>query len=257
MPKKAPPRKFHEQKDWLFWIDVRGTGLDRLTSTTTNFGGLTTTPTSLYGQQVNALAGLTYKMRPNFIIGVVGGYENFNYTEQDINGKLTGDGWTVGFYLGWKIVPTLRYDLAVAYSGIGYNGISGTAQGNFSGNRWLVSTGLTGTYKAWGLIFEPSAKVYALWENEGAYVDSLGTLQSSHDFTSGRASAGVKAAYPFAWTDTISLMPYLGIYGDYCFNQDDAAAIVAARCIPLASTRCCRAGRCGRPAALAPNSQTG
>lgn len=236
MPRKAAPKKFREQKDWLFWIDVRGTGLDRLTSTTTNFGGITTTAASLYGLQVNALAGLTYKMRPNFIVGVVGGYENFNFTEQDINGKLTGGGWTIGSYLGWKIVPTLRYDLAVAYSGIGYNGTAGTAQGNFSGNRWMVSTGLTGTYKAWGLLFEPSARVYALWENEGAYIDSLGTQQSSNDFSTGRASAGLKAVYPFAWTDTISLAPYLGIYGDYYFNQDDAAAIVAAGGVPLAST---------------------
>jgi hypothetical protein len=38
----------------------------------------------------------------------------------------------------------LRYDAAVAYSGIGYDGTAGTAQGDFSGQRWLVSTGLSG-----------------------------------------------------------------------------------------------------------------
>ena len=235
-PKKTPPKKFHEQKDWMFWIDVRGTGLDRLTSTTTNYGGIATTTAPLYGLQVNALAGLTYKLLPNFLVGVVGGYENFNFTEQDINGKLTGDGWTIGSYLGWNITPTLRYDAAVAYSGIAYNGTAGTAQGNFNGERWLVSTGLTGTYKAWGLTIEPSAKVYALWENEGSYVDSLGTQQANHDFSTGRASGGVKVIYPFAWSDGITLAPYAGIYGDYYFDQDDATAIVAAGGIPLAST---------------------
>jgi hypothetical protein len=236
MPRKAPPKIYREQKDLLFWIDVRGTGLDRLTSTTTNFGGLTTTAASLYGLQVNALAGLTYRVRPDLVVGVLGGYENFNFTEQDINGKLTGDGWTVGSYLGWKIVPTLRYDLAVAYSGIGYDGTAGAAQGNFNGNRWMLSTGLTGAYNAWGFAFEPSAKVYALWEKEGAYIDSLGTQQSSHDFSTGRASVGLKTIYPFAWTDDISLAPYVGAYGDYYFNQDDATAIALAGGIPLAST---------------------
>ncbi|WP_196237396.1 putative Ig domain-containing protein [Bradyrhizobium elkanii] len=232
---KAPPKKFREQKNWLFWIDVRGTGLDRFTSTTTAVG-VTTTAAPLHGLQVNALMGLTYKAAPNFLVGVLGGYETFNYTEQDINGKLTGDGWTVGSYTGWKITPTLRYDAAVAYSAIGYDGVAGTAQGNFKGQRWLISTGLTGSYKAAGFEIEPSAKVYALWENEGAYVDSLGTQQARHDFSTGRASAGTKVTYPFAWSDTISLAPYLGIYGDYYFNQDKADALVAAGSVPLAST---------------------
>jgi hypothetical protein len=235
-PKKAPPKRFHEQQDWMFWIDVRGTGLDRLTSTTTNYGGITTTTAPLYGLQVNALAGLTYKLLPNFLVGALGGYENFNFTEQDINGRLTGDGWTIGSYLGWNIAPTLRYDAAMAYSGIAYNGTAGTAQGNFNGERWIVSTGLTGTYKAWGLTIEPSARVYALWENEGSYVDSLGTQQANHDFSTGRASGGVKLIYPFAWSDGITLAPYAGIYGDYYFDQDDATAIVAAGGVPLAST---------------------
>jgi hypothetical protein len=175
-------------------------------------------------------------VRPNFLVGVVAGFENFSYTEQDINGKLTGEGWTVGSYLGWKILPTLRYDLAVTYSGIGYNGTAGTAQGNFNGDRWMVSTGLTGTYKSWGFTFEPSAKIYALWEREGAYVDSLGTAQASHDFSTGRASTGFKVIYPFAWKDGIELAPYAGLYGDYYFNQDDATAIIAAGGVPLAST---------------------
>ncbi len=234
-PRKAPRKEFREEKNWLFWIDVRGTGLDRLTSTTTAVG-VTTTAAPLYGLQVNAVTGLTYKVTPNFLVGVLGGYETFNYTEQDINGKLTGDGWTVGSYLGWKISSTLRYDAAVAYSGIGYDGAAGTAQGNFSGQRWLISTGLTGTYKAAGFDFEPSAKVYALWENEGAYVDSLGTRQASHDFSTGRASGGAKVSYPVAWSDTLSVAPYLGIYGDYYFDQDNADAIVAAGGVPLAST---------------------
>jgi hypothetical protein len=31
----------------------------------------------------------------------------------------------------WRISPTLRYDAAVEYSGIGYDGTAGTARGDF------------------------------------------------------------------------------------------------------------------------------
>ncbi|WP_245235547.1 IPT/TIG domain-containing protein [Mesorhizobium erdmanii] len=235
MPEKAPP-KFEQTKQWLLWADVRTSGIDRW-NTTNNNGLPQTSESSLYGQQVNALMGLTYKPRPNLAIGVVGGWETFSYTDQDIDGKLKGDGWTAGAYLGWKILPTLRYDAAVTYSGIGYNGVAGIAQGNFTGERWMLSSGLTGSYKTAGFLIEPSAKVYALWEHENGYVDSLGTQQGSYDFMTGRASGGVKAAYPLPWADSgIVLTPFAGLYGDYYFNTEDSGAILGADGLPQAST---------------------
>jgi hypothetical protein len=222
MPTKAPPLSGREPKDWLLWADVRGFGIDRWGSTPG------TGPAPLYGSQVNALLGLTRKLTPTFLVGMVGGYETFDYASSDINGKLKGQGWTVGSYLGWKLSSSIRFDAAVAYSGIGYDGTAGTAQGNFDGRRWMVSSGLTGDYKAYGFDIEPSAKIYALWEHENAYTDSLGTHQDDRNFASGRASGGVKLAYPLAWTDTIALAPYAGLYGDYYFTRDDAAATVTA-----------------------------
>ncbi|MET4170850.1 hypothetical protein ABIB99_001932 [Bradyrhizobium sp. LA6.1] len=233
-PTKAPAARFREQKDWLFWIDVRGSGIDQWGSSG-NIGQGATQAT-LFGQQINLLSGLTYRARPNLLVGVTGGYENFSYTQTDINGKLKGDGWTVGAYLGWKIIPTLRYDVAVTYSGIGYDGTAGTAQGNFNGNRWIFATGFTGSYSWANFNIEPSAKVYAIWERENAYVDSLGTQQAARTFSSGRASAGNRVSYPIPWLDSVLLAPYAGVFADYYFTQDDAAAIVAAGGIPLAST---------------------
>ncbi|MGY3117866.1 hypothetical protein ACVWXQ_001803 [Bradyrhizobium sp. S3.14.4] len=233
-PTKAPAARFREQKDWLFWIDVRGSGIDQWGSSG-NIGQGATQAT-LFGQQINLLTGLTYRARPNLLVGVTGGYENFSYTQTDINGKLKGDGWTVGAYLGWKIIPTLRYDVAVTYSGIGYDGTAGTAQGNFNGNRWIFATGFTGSYSWANFNIEPSAKVYAIWERENAYVDSLGTQQAARTFSSGRASAGNRVSYPIPWLDSVLLAPYAGVFADYYFTRDDAAAIVAAGGIPLAST---------------------
>lgn len=225
--KKQAAPNWHEQKEWLLWADVRNSGVDRWGTTTT--GGVTqASQASLYGQQLNAAMGLTYRATPSVLVGVLGGYETFSYTQQDINGKLKGDGWTTGAYLGWKIVPTLRFDAALAYSGTGYNGSAGTAQGSFTGQRWMASTGLTGTYKWAGFVIEPSAKVYALWEHQNAYTDSLGTRQGSYDFASGRASGGLRAAYTVASLDSgLMLTPFLGMYGDYYFNKEDANALVA------------------------------
>lgn len=226
---KGPRLAVREPKDWMLWADVRASGIDR-------WGTTPSGSSQLYGSQVNALMGLTHKLTPVFLVGVLGGYETFDYTSQELNGKLKGQGWTVGSYLGWKLAPSIRFDAAVAYSGIGYNGVAGTAQGNFDGKRWLLSGGLTGTYKAYGFDVEPSAKVYALWEHENAYTDSLGTYQADRNFSTGRASGGVRLSYPLSWTESVALAPYAGFYGDYYFTRDDALAIVAAGGIPLAST---------------------
>jgi Bacterial Ig-like domain (group 3)/Autotransporter beta-domain/Putative Ig domain len=230
-PTKAPPPRYVEQRDWLGWAEVRGAVLDHWGSGT---GASGTVPgaSMLYGSQVNLIAGLTRRLTPNFLVGVLGGYETFDYRSDALQGRLKGDGWTVGSYLGWRITQSIRFDAAVAYSGIGYNGTAGTASGNFGGDRWMVSSGLTGTYQGYGLQIEPSARIYALWERENAYTDSLGTLQAERDFSTGRASGGLKVAYPITWSSTVALAPYLGLYGDYYFNSDNATAAVAASGLP-------------------------
>jgi outer membrane autotransporter protein len=88
-----------------------------------------------------------------------------------------------------------------------------------------VSGGLTGTYPWQQFVLEPSARVFALWEHENAYTDSLGTPQAARDFEAGRASTGIKVAYPFAWSSTVALSPYAGLYADYYFSQDDAQTV--------------------------------
>jgi hypothetical protein len=207
-PLAAPSR------DWLAWIDVRGADFNRNT-----FGS------DLKGTQVNAIAGLTRKFTPNFLVGVLGGYEHFDYSSQAFNGVLKGDGWTAGAYLGWRLTPNLRFDAGGALSNILVNDAAGMASGNFIGYRWLVTGGLTGTYAWRAVLVEPSARVFALWEHENAYTDSLGTLQTERNFATGRASGGVKVSYPLAWSSTTIVAPYLGLYGDYYFSRDDATTI--------------------------------
>jgi uncharacterized repeat protein (TIGR01451 family) len=221
VPTKAPLRPA-PPKEWLLWADVAGTGWN-------------TDPSAgdIRGGQINALVGLSRKLTPDFLIGVLGGYENFDYTSQSLNGKLKGDGWTVGGYIGWRIGPAIHFDASVARSGIAYDGISGTAQGTFPGSRWLVSGGVTGIYQLSQLQIEPSARVYALWEHEDPFTDSLGTLQGENNFSSGRASSGVKVAYPWLWSGMMTVTPYVGVYADYYFSGANAALLPNNNLTPL------------------------
>jgi len=218
-PVKAQPLRATEPREWLGWAEISGAVLNRWTAPT----AVNAVPTiaSIYGDQINFTAGLTRVLTPNFLVGVLGGWETFDYRSDTIQGRLTGTGWTAGTYAGWKLSPTISLNAGVAYSGIGFDGTAGTASGSFAGNRLLVTGGVTGNYTSYGFLIEPSATVYALWEHENAYTDTLGTAQASRDFSAGRASTGIKLAYPFAWTSTVLLSPYAGIYGDYYFNADN------------------------------------
>jgi hypothetical protein len=209
---KANPQQVQAPRDWLAWVDVRGAGFGR-----------SGTATDLTGTQVNVTAGITRRILPDFVVGALGGYENFDFSSQTYNGVLKGSGYTVGAYTGLKLGASIRLDAAVAWSDITASDTSGTANGNFTGTRWLASGGLTGTYNLSGLAFEPSARVYGMWEQENSYTDSLGNLQAAHDFDTGRASGGMKVSYPIP-TGLGTLAPYAGLYGDYYFSKDNAAA---------------------------------
>jgi hypothetical protein len=211
-PTAQPPSRTLP-RDWLAWIDVRGADFDR-----------TTYGSDLKGTQVDAITGVTHRLSSSFLVGVLAGFEHFNFSSQAYNGVLTGYGFTAGTYLGWRLTPGLRFDVAAAWSDILAADTSGSASGNFTGHRWLTFGGLTGSYDWRGLDIEPSAQVYALWEQENAYTDSLGTLQAAHDFDTGRSSGGVRLAYPFV-AGAVNLSPYAGLYGDYYFSMDNATTV--------------------------------
>jgi outer membrane autotransporter protein len=215
--REAPPPR----SAWTPWVDVRGTGWNTDAK-----------DADIDGTQLNVLAGVTWRPASDFIVGALAGYESFNYSSDLLTGQLDGNGWTVGGYLGWRLAPGLLLDVGGTRSDIDYDASAGTAAGSFTGERWLVSGGLTGTYRSSAFIFEPSARVFALWESEDAYVDNLGTVQDARDFSTGRASAGLKVGYPVAWSSTVTVVPYAGAFADYYFSSDNAAALTIPALLP-------------------------
>jgi hypothetical protein len=212
---KAPPLVVAPPKDWQVWADVRGTGWNTNVSSGDIVGG-----------QVNALVGITRRLTPNFLVGVLGGYETFDYSSNTFNRRLNGDGWTAGGYLGWLLWPGLRLEASFARSGISYHGFVGAdafgpaASGTFPGNRWVASTGLTGTYNIGRFQIEPSAKLYALWERDSQFVESGGALVNAASFATGRASGGAKVTYLWYADARVTIAPYVGAYTDYYFDNN-------------------------------------
>ena len=195
------------EQNWSAWVDVRGSGFQQSDSDL------------LKGTQINATAGLTYRLAPTVVVGVFGGYENFNYDFAWLTGNLDGDGVTVGTYAGWQITPTLRWKGMVGWTGLSYDASAGLAAGSFDGSRWLLSTGINGSYDVGAYVVEPSADVFALWESQGNYIDTLGGLHDSRDFSTGRVALGGKVTAPH-WVEGV--VPYLGLYADWRFASDDA-----------------------------------
>ncbi|CAN5129161.1 hypothetical protein BH10PSE10_BH10PSE10_13850 [soil metagenome] len=205
---KAPPLAapvFAPQ--WSTWADVRGSGFEQSDSR------------ALKGTQINASGGITYRLRPDLVVGAFAGYENFNYDFASLTGNLKGNGGTIGGYAGWQITPTLRWKGMIGWTGLGYDASAATASGGFDGSRWLVSTGLSGSYRVAAFIVEPSADVFAIWEHQTGYIDNLGAAHDSRNFSTGRVSLGGRALAPAL--GPFGVTPYLGVYGDWRFASDN------------------------------------
>lgn len=213
---KAPPPPPPIVREWSAWADVRGTGFNR-----EDF------QVGTHGRQLNFTAGLGRKLTPDLLVGLFAGYENFKFTMDAIAGIMTGEGGTIGAYGAWRFANNWRADAMFGWSGISYNGTAGFASGAFSGSRWLASGGLTGAYKFAALSLEPSARVYALWERDGYWVDNFGLAQTARNFSVGRVSAGSKAIYPWPIEPGIYVAPYVGFYGDWRFSSDSALPVSA------------------------------
>ncbi len=212
MAAKEPPRGPLVQKDWSAWLDLRGTSFDS--------GNVN----SISGDQINVTGGVGRRLSPDFLVGVFTGYENFRYTESAIAGRLNGDGGTIGIYAADRFATNWRVDGKLGWSGISYASTAGDASGSFSGSRWLAAGGLTGTYKYLALVLEPSLHVDVLFESDGAWTDSLGTLQPGRNFSIGRVATGGKVIVPWFIGNT-PVSPYVGLYGDYRFSSDNALPV--------------------------------
>ncbi len=198
---------------WNVWADVRGAGL-------TGRGAATGTN----GTQINVTAGLGHRLSPDLVVGLLGGYEHFDYGAASSSGNLKGHGASLGTYLGWRFGRGLRFEAAAVWSHLSYDATAGATAGSFDANRWLASGELSGSHKAGGFVWTPSARVFAAWEDQGAYTDSAASAHAAQRVLLGRVSGGLNLAYPWMAPNGATVTPSLGAYADYGFGRTSPAS---------------------------------
>ena len=81
---------------------------------------------------------------------------------------------------------------------------------------------MTGSFGWQSFVLEPSVRVYALWEREDSYVDSLGALQSEHSFFHRPDKRRRQGELSLRVVEHPPSHAIRGFYGDYYFSRDDA-----------------------------------
>lgn len=191
------------------WLDATGSGL---------IEGLATGA----GWQINVTGGIGYRVSPDVVIGVLGGYESFAYDSDVPDGRLEGEGYTAGAYAGARMGNVMT-DLTLAYTLAGYGVEAGAAEGNFDASRVLVSGGLNGMFDLAGFEVRPSARLYALWESQEAWTDSLAGDHDEREFLTARISLGGAVSRALPIGDGVALVSSIGAYADYQGTWDSAA----------------------------------
>ncbi len=171
--------------DRQVWADLRTAGVGDWSADSDD--------EDLSGPQFNALLGVTHRIGDNLLVGLLGGYERFDYNSDTLDADLDGDGWTIGGYVGGRIAERLRFHAAAGYSGIGLaDSTAGTADGSFDANRWIVTAGCPATWRC-----RPS------WSSRRWAPSAFGNArflrrqprhlpEEERDFDTGRVSAGAK-----------------------------------------------------------------
>ena len=214
----APPRS-----TWMPWVDVRGTGWDTDAE-----------DADINGTQLNMLADVTWRPAPDFIVGALAGYETFEFSSDLLTGQLDGTGWTVGGYLGWRLAPGLLLDL----------GARAPTSTTTPAPAWPPAPSLASAGSSPAALPAPIAAPASYWSPPracspcGRARTPMSTTSAPRrmygDFSTGRASAGLKVGYPLAWSHTVTVVPYAGAYADYYFSSDDAAVLTIPGLLPEA-----------------------
>lgn len=169
-------------------------------------------------RQRSVVGGLGWQVTPSLLVGVLAGREHLRDDLPALPGRLTGGGTALGAYLGWSLLPNLRFDAALVHASMDYDAQFGLAGGALTGRRWVTSTGLTGVASFGGVVVEPSTRFYLGRERQGDVTGTLRYLLTENEMEVGRLSNGGRVAYPIAF-DGGSLTPSLGAFAEWRFGQ--------------------------------------
>jgi hypothetical protein len=173
------------------------------------------------GDTWNGVVGFDYLLTDDVLIGLLGGYENGDFTFQTNDGAFDGAGLSLGAYVGVRLAESIVLDGFLTHAWLDYDNRSGTATGSTDATRTMISVNVTGQYEiADGFFFEPNARVFYAHERQDAYDLSDGTGVAANVVDSGRVSVGPRLRYSFSDDTTGSWSFHASVHGEYDLSSE-------------------------------------
>lgn len=173
------------------------------------------------GDTWNGVIGFDYLLTDDVLIGLLGGYENGDFTFETNDGAFDGAGVSIGAYVGVRLADSIVLDGFLTHAWLDYDNRSGTATGSTDATRTMISVNVTGQYEiADGFFFEPNARVFYAHERQDAYDLSDGTGVAANSVDSGRLSIGPRLRYAFSDDATGSWSFYASLHGEYDLSTE-------------------------------------
>jgi len=177
------------------------------------------------GTTYDVYVGADYVVTPGLVLGVLGSYEVGDLKTEGVGdlpgegaytGRFDSKGWSVGAYLGARLLDDLVFDVATSYgqfspevSALFKQGRNkgDKITGTYDADRYLVSGHLTGRAVFGDLVVSPQVGFLYAREAQDGFTDSSNAVAKADTLTLGRAELGTTFAYDFG------LAPELGALG--------------------------------------------
>lgn len=173
------------------------------------------------GDTWNGVVGFDYLLTDDVLIGLLGGYENGDFTFQTNDGAFDGAGLSLGAYVGVRLAESIVLDGFLTHAWLDYDNRSGTATGSTDATRTMMSVNVTGQYEiADGFFFEPNARVFYAHERQGAYDLSDGTGVAANVVDSGRVSVGPRLRYTHNDSASGTWSVHASLHGEYDLSSE-------------------------------------
>ncbi|MFK8035352.1 MAG: autotransporter outer membrane beta-barrel domain-containing protein [Hyphomicrobiales bacterium] len=189
-----------------------------------NYGDYNGDDATLDGSVTNFLVGFDRRFNGQALLGIIAGYEISDFDFGSVDGKLEGQGPTLGVYAGIKLSPQLVADVSVTHSWVTYDSAVGAVTADYDASRWTIGGSLTGSFDWNGLTIQPTAKAFVSIEAQDAYVDSSSTAVASRDVTIGRVSFGPKVLYPHMFESGHQATFWALAKAEYDFSSEDTTS---------------------------------
>lgn len=168
------------------------------------------------GDTWNGIAGIDYLISDNVLIGLLGGYENGDFTFQANDGAFDGAGVSVGAYVGIRLAESVVLDGFLTHAWLDYDNRAGTVTGSTDATRIMVSMNLSGHYEvADGFYIEPNARIFYAHGQQAAYTQSNGIVAAANSVDSGRLSIGPRLRYTHHDSASGTWSMHASLHGEY------------------------------------------